>query len=475
MLTKPAQPGADDLYQKLRALEFAVPPIPAIQTVSMGSWVAGSNFVGTASTCSIVGFPVKHRQCIPPTVTINAINAVLTFSVPNGVTLTAAGRTVQSSNGQATVDVGNADVVDWRLQSGAHSYADKVIIARPAVAGMGAFTIAALPISIIYEPPQNAAFTNSATIQFATESTVVDTISKSSGTTNTPTWAGGEAALMVGQKMASITPQTSAAWPLISGVISALSSQPVETFASQVNTDRTLSVRMTDHQVVTTAAHSGPGRGDLIAFYRNARVIWGMDAGKVTLTLLDHGGLSMFSIDHLRADLAALARGQAARSGLDAPTITSLIALDPLAQARPIMDTILSVPNLPPRRFAKKNTLNVNAARFTQTFTHSISQSDKASKLQTTTTVTDSHGGWLTLLGIGSQTGGKMTTQISLGSSRTTSDTQTKSASYSLEAGPNEAYTVEVYYDNIFGTFLMRAPSASIGPVAPAAPAGRIQ
>jgi len=444
-----------------------------METVSMGSWVAGGNFVGSASTCKIVYSPMKRKVCTPPTVTINAISAVLTFNVPNGVTLTANGKSVRSNNGQATIDVGNAEVVDWKLQSDVYAYADKLFISRPAVAGMGAFAIAALPISIIYEPPQNIALTNAATIEFASESTVVNTISKGSGTTNTPTWAGGEAALMVGQKMASITPQTSQAWPLISGVISALSSRPVETHAVEVNSDRTLSVRMTDAQTVTTRAHLGPGRGDLIAFYRDARVIWGMAGGQVTLTLLDYDGLFIFSIDQLRADLAALSRGQAAQSGLDAPTLTSLIALDPLARKpRTMVDTVLSVPKLPPSRFTKNTTLRVNAAKFTQTVTHSIANSHTTSKLQTTTTVTDSHGGWLTLLGIGSSTGGKTTTQISFGSSRTTSSTNTKSASYSLEAGASEAYTVEVYYDNIFGTFLMRVPPpATVGPYEPAAPA----
>lgn len=468
------QAAADDLYQRLRALEYAVPPVPATQDIAMGSWVAGGNFVGTASTCRITSSPVKGQVCTPPTVTINAISAILKFSVPNGVTLTANGRSVQSSNGQAIINVGNADVVDWTLTSGGSSKSDKLFISRPDVAGLGAFTIAALPISIIYEPPQNAARTNSANIQLTSESAVIDTITNGSSTTSTPTWAGGEAAIKAGKTLASITPQTSAAWSLINGAISALSSGPEVTDSVEVNTDHTLTVKITDSQMVMTRPHSGPGHGDLIAFYKDARVIWGMVAGKVTLTLLDHHGLSVLSVDQLRADIAALSTGGPTQSHLDADTLKSLIALDPMAGGNSPLkaDTILSVPTLSASRFSKDkdSPLTINSTNLTRTFTHSISQSDKTSKLQTTITVTESHGGWLTLLGIGSQTGGKTTTKVSLGSSRTVSNTQTKSASYHLEAAPNETYAVEIYYDNIFGTFLLRTPGATIGPLQQAKP-----
>ncbi|RYG77443.1 MAG: hypothetical protein EON59_17240, partial [Alphaproteobacteria bacterium] len=320
----------------------------------MGSWVAGGNFVGTASSCSVTSSPVKGKICTPPTIPINAISAILKFNVPNGVTLTANGTSVQSSNGQAIVNVGKADLVDWTLKSGAYSFSDKVLISRRDVAGLGAFTIAALPISIIYEPPQNAGRTNSANIQLTSESAVIDTISNGNSTTSTPTWAGGEAALMVGKKMASITPQTSAAWPLINGAISALSGRPEVTDVVEVNADHTLTVKISDSQMVMTRPHSGPGHGDLIAFYKDARVIWGMDAGKVTLTLLDHHGLSVLSVDQLRTDIAALSNGGLAQSRLDVDTLKSLIALDPMASNSPLKaDTILSVPTLSPSRFEK--------------------------------------------------------------------------------------------------------------------------
>jgi hypothetical protein len=453
--------AVDNLYNQLRALEYAVPPVPATQNIDMGRWAAGGNFSGPATTCQIVFEPVKHKQCLPPSVNISAINAILVFNVPNGVTLTANGKSVASSNGQAILDVGNAQKVDWKLQSGAFSYSDTLFIRRVEVAGMGAFTIAAMPVSIIYEPPQNQALTNSASIQFLSESTVIDTISKGSGSTNTPRWIGGEAAMMVGQKMASITPVTRAAWPIIQGIIGALSSQPEMTYGVEVNSDHTLSVKMTDSQMVTTAAHRGPGRGDLIAFYKNARVMWGMDAGQITLTLLDHAGLSIFTAEQLRADIAALANGGVAVSGLDAETLTALIALDPMANTS-IRGSIFGGPVLSASRFTKDITLQVNGASYVRTVSHSITTSDRTSKLQTTSTVTDSHGGWLTLLGIGEQTGGKTTTKVSLGASRTTSSTQTKSASIRLDAAATETYKVDVNYDNVFGTFLTRTPPAPI-------------
>jgi hypothetical protein len=394
-------------------------------------------------------------------VTIHAIRAVLVFRVPNGVTLTANGKGVRSNEGQAVIDVGNAAVVDWKLQSDTYSYADQVLIARPAVSGMGAFTIAALPVSIIYEPPQNAARTNHATVEFTSESTVIETITNGSGSMTNPRWAGEEAALMVGKLMASRTPVTSAAWAPITAVISALSSQPEVTSGIEVNTDHTLSLTMSEHEAITTHAHSGPGHGDLIAFYRDARVMWGMDAGNVTLTLLDTAGLSILTVDQLRADRAALTSGGTAVSGLDRQSLAALIALDPMSRSsQTLVESVLSAPKLRASRFIKKRPVQINGSTYANKLTHVITTSDTRSKLQTTTTVTDSHGGWLTLLGIGSQTAGTTTTKVSLGASRTTSSTRTKSSSFMLDAGPGETYTVDVYYDNVFGTFLLRLPSS---------------
>lgn len=452
----------DDLYAKLRQLEGVLPAPAATQTIYMGSWVAGGSFNGLGSTCSIVFQPFKHKVCTPPTETINAISAVLSFNVPDGVTLTANGKTATSSFGRVVLDVGNADVVTWKLQSGSYSYSDTLRISRPDVGGVGAFTVAALPVTIVYDPPQNAARTNSASANFSQESTVVNTITTSNSTASSPQWAEGLVAKEIGIKLAKKFPQTAVAYQVLQGVITAWGSVDTSvTSKTEVNTDHTLSVKVATSQAITTTSRGGPGHGDLVVFYKDARVAWGMDQGKVSLTMLDHGPLAMVTIDTLRSDLAAANTGAAAPvTGLDADTLGALIKLDPMAVTSrwPPIGSIFGGVSLPASRFTKDTQLLVNGGSYVQSVSHTISQSDKTSTMNTTTTVKDYHPGWLTLIGVGQTQAGKTTTTVALGASRTTTTSDTKGASITLSAGPTESYAVDVNYDNIFGTFLTRTP-----------------
>ena len=452
--------AADNLYAKLRELEGVLPRPPASVTIPMGNWVGGGEFSGVAATCRIVYSPIKHRQCTPPTKTIYGISAVLTFDVPNGVTLTANGKTAASSGGRVTLDVGNADTVDWTLRSGSYSYTDKLILSRPEVGGVGAFTVAALPVTIVYEPPQNAARTNFASASFGDERTVVTTVSKGNSTTSTPVWVAGDAAKQFGVKLANFLPGGSTASAVLSGVLAAWDTVSPTT-TTETNTDHTLSIKVSSTQAISTGARLGPGRGDLIVFYKDARVAWGMAEGRVSLTLLDHGPLAMITVDTLRADLAAANAGQAAPvTGLDKGTLTSLINLDPMAAPRRPIDTILGGVVLPTSRFTNDKQLIVNGASYTETLSHTITESDKTSTMTTTTTVKDANSGWLSLIGIGDPVDDKVTTKVSFGSSRTTSTSSTKTASLSLSAAASESYKVDVFYDKIFGTFLSRTPVA---------------
>lgn len=453
----------DDLYTKLRQLEGVLPAPAATQTVSMGSWTPGGSFVGLGSTCSIVFTPVKHKVCTPPTHTLDAISAVLRFDVPDGVTLTANGKTAVSSSGRIVLDVGSADVVTWKLQSGSYSYGDTLWIRRPDVGGVGAFTVAALPVTIVYDPPQNAARTNSASASFSQESTVVNTLTTGNSTINAPEWAEGKVAKEIGIKLAKKFPVTATAYQVLQGAITLWGSVDTSvTSKTEVNTDRTLSVKVATSQNITTTSRGGPGHGDLVVFYKDARVAWGMDEGKVSLTMLDHGPLTMVTVDTLKSDLAAVNAGQPAPvTGLDADTLSALIKLDPMAatSTRPWTSPILGGGvTLPTSRFTKDAQLLVNGVSYVQSVSHTISQSDKVSTTNATTTVKDYHPGWLSLIGVGQTQAGKVTTTITLGASRTTTTSNTKGASITLSAGPTESYAVDVHYDNIFGTFLTRTP-----------------
>jgi len=102
----------------------------------------------------------------------------------------------------------------------------------------------------------------------------------------------------------------------------------------------------------------------------------------------------------------------------------------------------------------------MNGVSYSQSMSHTITESDKTSTMTTTTTLKDANSGWLSLIGIGDPVDDKVTTKVSFGSSRTASTSSTKTTTLSLDAAANESYSVDVFYDKIFGTFLSRTPQA---------------
>jgi hypothetical protein len=238
------------------------------------------------------------------------------------------------------------------------------------------------------------------------------------------------------------------------------------TSGTTVNSDSTLGVSQVNAQSITTNAKLGPGLGDVVVFYKDARVVWGMEQGEVTLALIDHGPLAMLSVSTLRSDLAAARAGQGApASGLDVSTLESLIKLDPLASISFSFKPVLGAGafpgkavTLPASRFTKDTTLILAGTTFQNSVSHTVTQTDKTSTLSTTTTVKECHPGWLSLIGVGQTQAGTFTSSVSLGSSRTDSVSSTVSAGFTLSAAAGESYSVDVNYDNVFGSFLTRTP-----------------
>jgi hypothetical protein len=240
------------------------------------------------------------------------------------------------------------------------------------------------------------------------------------------------------------------------------------TEGTTVNSDHTLGLSQVNAQTITTNAKLGPGRGDVVVFYKDARVAWGMENGQVTITLIDHGPLAMITIDTLLNDLAAVKAGQPAPvSGLDQHSLESLIKLDPLAslpgkRTKAAAAAAYAVGTkgaaLPASRFKADTSLLLNGTSFQNSVSHTVTQSDKTSTSTTSTTVKNCSPGWLSLVGIGVTKAGTFTSSVSMGSSRTDSVSDTVSASFNLSAGVGESYAVDVFYDNIFGSFLTRIP-----------------
>ncbi len=456
----------DDLYSKLREVEGLLPqPLPTA-TVEVGTLNASGSWDGLSTTYSIDPFTHKPRA-MTPIVSIDGIDLIAVFrsTTGGGLSVTANGQTVSSTTSSVSVNLGRATRVTWTLNAGGWTRSDVFNVSRASVIGAGAFTVAALPISIVYEPPMNAAKTNVANIGFRQEMTTITTVSNGSGSSSTPKWATGIV-------MRDILDRLSKHWKPAAAVKTALSvgktlmgSVDVSTTTgTTVNTDSTLGLTQVNSQSIQTNAKLGPGLGDIVVFYKDARVVWGMEQGEVTLTLVDHGPLAMVTIATLKTDLTAARAGQTAPvTGLDAPTLESLIKLDPMASlsTRPIHTGPIAIGGgvtLPSSRFTKDTTLILNGTTFQNSVSHTITQTDKVSRLTTTTTVRNCHPGWLSLIGVGQTQAGTFTTSVSMGSSRTDAVSSTVSASFTLSAAAGESYSVDVNYDNVFGSFLTRFP-----------------
>lgn len=455
--------GADDLYARLRAAENLVQPPPPTETVLVGTIDARyGTFQGLSSWWDHSGR--KPRQIFPIT-SIGGIQAVLVFNVNyaygSTITLTANGKTVTSNTGSISLNVGSAKRVDWSLSVGSYTRADSLNISYPVV-GVGAFTVSALPMTIAYEPPMNLARTNATTLNYRQEMTVITGVSKSSSSSRQSFASQGIFRDLLDRaqpRFASSTVRTGI--DVIKGLLG--SSSTTVTTGTTVNSDSTLGLTHFSETSYTTNALLGPGLGDVIVFYKNPRLAWLLLDGEVTLTMLDRGQLMMVTVDMLRNDLAAARAGIAAPvTGLDAVSLEALIRLDPMATTRIAAgdNTNLNV-SLPTPRFRYDTSLTINGVSFTQTVGHTITQTDASSTLQTTTRVNECHSGWLSSLGIGETQNGIYTTTTSMGTSRTESTSTTAAAQLRLAAGATEAYTIDVYYDALFGSFLARKPASN--------------
>ena len=140
----------DDSYNKLREAQGLLPmPEPSAQ-VTVGTLDASSgSFTGLQT--SYVRDPLTNKpRAVTPGVSLNGIDIIAVFSVTSGpLTVTANGRTA-TGTGSGSINVGRARKVEWTMQAGPWARSDKFNVSRPSSGiGAGAFTVAAMPISIV--------------------------------------------------------------------------------------------------------------------------------------------------------------------------------------------------------------------------------------------------------------------------------------------------------------------------------------
>jgi hypothetical protein len=461
-------------YLDLKAIEAQFPVPTPSQTVLMGTMDASTGvYTATVPRSFWITGPTGKPVAIHPSIPCSAVDCVLRWNITNrgasGVFASVNGVSVSAPIGQPYVEASAfmATSASWSLHAGGHGISDAQGIARPEMLGVGAFTIPVLPVSIVYEPPQDSAHLNSASITLSQQYTTIQKVSSSSSssTSSSPdarfdTIAGFESA--VGD-VASILHAGSFAWDPADKIGTALDGLPkvlgsistTDTQGTTATTTHTLEVTDTSTLSTVTEAHIGPGQGDVFVYYNDVKLAWVYNNGTITLTLLGHGALTVTPVENLLNDLSSALHGGATLSGLDAPTLQSLLNLDPFTSGG----------TLPANRFGFFQTYNpIGPASVGESLSETITTTDESASSSVSTEVVDSSSGWLSAIGLGVTSDGTTTTSLTTGSAGTTSASSAVAATLTLHAAAGESYSMDVYYDRIFGTFAFKPTPVVIFP-----------
>lgn len=473
--TEPVLP-AGTLFEQIQALEGAFPiPVPEA-VIEMGSYNAVSGFFqGVVSTLEdpeeLLGEELdapldKIKVKVPPTVMVDAVEVIIVFRVsPPGAnaSFTVGGLSVIAggNDGVVRVRVGRVHRVDWVAQSQGRVYRDTLLIARPQIIGAGAFTLPVLPVTVVYEPPQDAQQRNAASYtvtravgtrlsaHFARETSVSAPLD---GVYQGPDKAPFGDLMMIKQAMelaASGLGALAEDGPL--GIAATALEQMAGLLGSATSSDSqgqadtatgTLEVIGSDGLRVAPTARRGPGLGDLIVFLRNARLVWLSTTNSVRLALLESGPIAMVSAQSLP--------GAAADFGLSEQSVQSLLALDPFVAGGPQAD-------LPSPRFSFLTGFELGpGASLVQKHSFAVSHSNELSSTRIRLTVSDFEASKLAFFGIGPGQTQTVTSEVTNQNSVSNSQTTVVDTDLQLFNDNQAPYAVGVFFDRVFGTLAFK-------------------
>ncbi len=396
--------------------------------------------------------PAPKVPLAPVLLQFEITNATCPWNVTaNGTTLSAP-----ATQTSLTVSIWDAATVEWTIQCGSKSHSDKIMFQRPAGVsdfGVGAFTIPVIPVTIVYAPPADSL--NKSVATYMQGSTVGATVTNSFGaesTSTVPQYTAAsdfKAGLDTLSKILTIAKDNtaSAVVGLISQQIGTISNTATNGISDLNETQMTVS-QTTTSGISTVTTAGGPGAGDVFHFYKNVMMAWSLQSGQLSLT-----PIGFIQAVHTAAEI----RNNLAAVGISAEDAQLLLSLDPFvsggAQAA-----------LPTDRYTYQQTWDYGGG-VTLPSTASTTRDTKTTatnKSYTTTTSSWDPGPIFQLLGFG----GKTTTTITVSNAVGSDVSSTVTLNATLVAGPQDHFVVNVWYDNLFGTFAFQevapAPSARL-------------
>ena len=450
------------------------------------------NVFGISSGVTITGFPT-----VSSTATEIIVNAGMAASaaIQNAPNMTPA-----VTKFGLTINIPSKPSIDIN-----------VMILRPPVLGMGAFTIPALPMAIVYAPPQGKQAKN--TMTYSDTVTLTRTVSSSvTNSTNTKSvqayspadligkvtgaiamvvavvgtggagagagaGAGGLAGALGGVLTALVgtgggakeanmstvdaVKLASSELSLVGGILNSVdSSNSTQSDTVTAQTDRSMTLTISNMSLFGSQAGLGPGVGDRIVYMKNVRVVWMAVNGEVGIHVLGFESVGANSVTDLQQEQTALTNGAAPRLGLDLATIQELLNYDPLTAKRSVVIRALGAPIIGPPRFVPSHPPGKNGSgtasggdQIQVTFDVSTDLKQTTSHVQTS--ITDVKPGWVSVLFGGSNTATTTTTTFTTSQSiDNKSDDKLTSTLTLFSQGADDPYDVRIFYDCTFGTYL---------------------
>ncbi|HXK02177.1 MAG TPA: hypothetical protein VMS37_07225 [Verrucomicrobiae bacterium] len=499
-----------------------IPPRPPQRTNTIINVTVG--LVATKAVDLILRFDVKGVQvqktgaATPATAAGVGLPGNTVFGLPSGITISGfptlvnnareilldAGLAVSSAYGPESNTEPAVTTFPLTITIAHHPVVYvQLTIVRPPVLGIGAFTIPALPVTVIYAPPQGKQQKNSVTYTDMTSFTrsVTTTISQGNTVANADAFSPADYLSKIAGAIATIggIAATGGGGAAAGGLLGALASALVGNQAGEEDTasigdvlnlvsgevnlvstifsavdhttnsnsdavtnqdDHTVKLLLTDTSVFSSAAGLGPGVGDRIVYFKNVRVVWMALNGEVGIHVLGFERVSADSVQSLQSDLATATSGTGTNnSGLDAATLENLLNMDPFCVKRRL-NVVSGPPLVGPPRFVPANPKERSGVgtgsagdQFTVGFDKTLE--DKTTQTSTKTTVTDEKPGFLTALlgGTDQETTTTVTLTNTLASDVQNEEVITNSvALFSQDA--TDPYDVLIFYDTTFGTYL---------------------
>jgi hypothetical protein len=487
--------------QSVEALARTAAPAPAALTPATGAASVATAAKLNAGSIGVVGGVLGETNGGTtiqgfPTIVSQANQIILDAGLVCSQATGAVTVTPPVSNFEMTVDI-----------PGKQPILVRIFILRPPVVGMGAFTIPALPMTIVYAPPQGKLQKNTAT--YSDTKTLTRTVTSAiTNTTSTKTVQAYSAADLIGKVAAAITTvlavvgtggagaaggasvagafaelgqalfggakdasdstadatkQVSSDLSLVSNILTAVDSSapPMNTGTITVENDQSLQLSVSSMSQFMSDAGLGPGAGDRIVYLSNVKAVWMAANGEVGIHIFGFDAIGANAVQDLQQEQQSLQNGGKPRLGLDLDTIKMLLSQDPLTATRKNVAVLIGAPLVGPPRFVPANPPGrtgsgtgpqgdvVQVIFDTTTETRNVTTNS-------TTQITDMKPGWAGVL-FGADDNEETTTTATFTMTTTTDDkTDDKVASTItfFSQGVDDPYDVKIFYDCTFGTYM---------------------